>query len=214
MLGGTFDPIHYGHLDAASAARRALHLDEVLLIPLHDPPHRPIDPQTSPFHRFALVCLAINDLAGFRASDAELRRAGPSYTVETLTALHADGWPASQLFFILGADAFAEIATWYAYPAVLDAANFVVIERPGTSIQAAFAKVPELRTRARAAGEHGRDSGGTGIFVVETRTRDVSSTTIRERLAAGRSIDDLVPPAVARHILAHHIYGAVDELHG
>src|SRR6185436_1167056 len=105
------DPVHVGHLDAARAARRAMLLDEVRLIPSCDPPHRPADPLASPFHRFALVALAIQDDEGLRASDMELTRTGPSYTVDTLRALAAEGWEASQLFFILGSDAFAEIAT-------------------------------------------------------------------------------------------------------
>ena len=211
ILGGTLDPIHYGHLDAAHAARAALALDEVRFMPAHDPPHRPIDPRTSAFHRFALVALAIEGHQGFRASDLELQREGPSYTIDTLRALHTEGWTASQIFFIIGADAFAEIATWYRYPAFLDAANFAVIARPGTTIAAALARTPALGSRVRTTPN---DSAGTGVFLVEAVTRDVSSTAIRERLAAGRSIDDLVPSAVARHILANDLYKAVDTLHG
>jgi nicotinate-nucleotide adenylyltransferase len=213
LLGGTFDPIHVGHLDAAAAAQRAMRLDEIRFIPSHDPPHRPSDPRASAFHRFALIALAIEGHPSYRASDVELRREGPSYTTDTLRAMHADGWQALQLFFILGADAFAEIATWREFPAVLDAANFVVIARPGTTLDAAAARTPEIRTRivkAGASSEH----RGTSVFLVEAPTRDVSSTAIRARLAAGRSIDDFVPSAVERHIVAHRLYGAVGNLHG
>lgn len=214
LLGGTFDPIHYGHLDAAHAAYDALALNEVLLIPAHDPPHRHGDPRGSAFHRFALVALAIDGQPWMRASDRELRRSGPSYTIDTLRALHAEGWHASQLFFILGADAFAEIASWRSYPDVLDAANFGVIARPGTAMRAAIARVPGVEARIQQAGTSAPASGQTSIYAVEARTRDVSSTQIRARLTARQGIDDLVPPAVARHILAHHMYGAVDDLHG
>jgi nicotinate-nucleotide adenylyltransferase len=203
ILGGTFDPIHFGHLDAADAARRALSLDQVWLIPSCDPPHRPADPQASGVHRFALVSLAIQGEDALRACDVELKRTGPSYTADTLRTFASQGWQASQLFFILGTDAFAEIATWREFPAVLDAANYVVIARPGTTLDAATARTPSLRERV-----------GTSIFLVEARTRDVSSSTIRARLAARQSIDDLVPTAVARHIVAHHLYEAVDNLHG
>jgi nicotinate-nucleotide adenylyltransferase len=203
ILGGTFDPIHYGHLDAADAARRALQLDQVLLIPSSDPPHRPADPLASGFHRFALVALAIQGYDGLRVSDMELTRTGTSYTADTLRAVSRQGWRPSQIFFILGSDAFAEIATWREFPAVLDAANFVVIARPGTTLDAAIARTPSLRGRE-----------GKSLFLVEARTRDVSSSTIRARLAAEQPIDDLVPAAVARHIAAHHLYGAVDDLHG
>ena len=203
ILGGTFDPIHFGHLDAADAARRALQLDRVLLIPSFDPPHRPTDPMASGFHRFALVALAIQGNDALSASDMELTRTGPSYTADTLRAVARQGWRPSQIFFILGSDAFAEIATWREYPAVLDTANFVVIARPGTTLDAATARTPSLRGRL-----------GQSIFLVEARTREVSSSTIRARLAARQPIDDLVPAAVARHIAAHHLYGAVDDLHG
>jgi nicotinate-nucleotide adenylyltransferase len=214
ILGGTFDPIHFGHLDAADAARRALSLDQVCLIPSCDPPHRPADPLATVFQRFALVALAIQDDDALRASDAELTRIGPSYTADTLRAFARQGWQPSQLFFILGSDAFAEIATWREYPAVLDAAHFVVIARPGTTLDAAAARTPAVRSRMRAAPEHASGGTGTSIFLVEARTRNISSSTIRSRLAARQPIDDLVPTAVARHIVAHHLYEAVDNLHG
>jgi nicotinate-nucleotide adenylyltransferase len=215
LLGGTFDPVHYGHLDAAEAARLALQLEEVHLLPAHDPPHRREDPRGSAFHRFALIALAITEYPWMRASDHELRRTGgPSYTIDTLQALQASGWEASQVFFILGTDAFAEIASWRSYPQVLDAANFVVIARPGTATSAALARVPDVAPRLRSGEPAAADSRKTSVFVVEARTRDVSSTLIRARLTARQRIDDLVPAAVARHILAHHLYGAVDDLHG
>jgi nicotinate-nucleotide adenylyltransferase len=203
ILGGTFDPIHFGHLDVADAARRAMSLDQVWLIPSCDPPHRPADPVASAFHRFALVALAIQGNDALRVSDIEVTRTGPSYSVDTLRALAGMGWQPSQLFFILGSDAFAEIATWHEFPAVLEAANFVVIARPGTTLADAFARTPSLAARL-----------GTSVFPVEAHTRDVSSSTIRARLAARQPIDDLVPAAVARHIVAHHLYEAVDNLHG
>jgi nicotinate-nucleotide adenylyltransferase len=144
----------------------------------------------------------------------ELVRDGRSYTSDTLRQLHASGWTPRQLFFIVGADAFAEIATWREYPAVIDLAQFVVIARPGTAIEAALSRNSELRPRVGAPAMEPTREGATGIYVVEATTRDVSSTTIRERLAAGQGIDDLVPPAVARHIVAHHLYEMENELHG
>jgi nicotinate-nucleotide adenylyltransferase len=214
LLGGTFDPIHYGHLDAAEAARAALALDEILFVPAHDPPHKPIDPRATPFHRFALAALAVSDRPACRVSDLELAREGQSYTIDTLRTLHATGWPALQLFFILGADAFADIATWKEFPSVLDAAHFVVIARPGATLEAALARTPELRSRACLGGTRSEHATSTRILLVPARTRDVSSTAIRERLAARLPIDDLVPAAVSRHILTHHLYGAVGGLHG
>lgn len=216
VLGGTFDPVHFGHLDAADAARSALALDEVLFVPSHAPPHRPTHPHASGFHRFALVALAIEGRPGFRLSDMELLRAGRSYTSETLRALHEAGWQPAQLFFILGADAFAEIATWHAFPAVLDAAHFVVIARQGTSIERALARTPDLRRRIRPVAGRFETDGSTGIFRVDAETRDVSSSAIRARVAARQSIDHFVPPRVAWHINAHRLYGTQldGNLHG
>jgi nicotinate-nucleotide adenylyltransferase len=209
VLGGTFDPIHVGHLDAGDAAQRALALDDVCLIPLHDPPHRPRDPRASSFHRFALVALAIQDRPTWRLSDMELLREGRSYTFDTLRAIQAQGWRPSQIFFILGADAFAEIATWHQYPAVLEESNFVVVARPGCRLDDAVARNLPLVPRLRQPGAAVNISNGTGIFLVEAATRDVSSSEVRTRLAAGLSIDHLVPPAVSRHVMAHQLYGAL-----
>ncbi len=214
LLGGTFDPVHYGHLDAAEAARLALALDEVWLIPSHVPPHRAQDPVATPFHRFALAALAITDHTAYRVSDIELQRTGRTYTVDTLRTLHEQGWTRSQLFFILGTDAFAEIATWHEYPDVLDAANYVVIARPGTTVGAALCRTPELLPRVCTPDALQPDENTARIFVIAADTRAVSSTTIRERLRAAEPIDDLVPPAVGHHIVTHHLYGSVDHLHG
>lgn len=214
LLGGTFDPVHFGHLDAADAARTRLALDEILLIPSHVPPHRQVQPRASSHERFALLALAVQDRPGYRVSDAELERQGPSFTVDTLRHLHADGWQPLQLFFILGADAFADIGMWREFPAVLDAAQFVVIARPGATLEHALARNPALRSRVKPADAAAADTGQTGIFLVEARTRDVSSTAIRDRIAAGQNIDDLVPAAVARYIAANDLYQTVNELHG
>ncbi len=213
LLGGTFDPVHFGHLDAAEAARRALSLDEIWFIPSHVPPHRVQDPVATPFHRFALAALAVNDRDAYRVSDIELQRSGRTYTVDTLKALHAQGWTRSQLFFILGTDAFAEIATWHEYPDVLDAANYVVIARPGTTVDEALSRTPDLLHRVCTADAVERENRPR-IIVVPAQTRAVSSTTIRERLRASQPISNLVPQAVGRHIVTHHLYGAVDHLHG
>ena len=214
VVGGTFDPVHFGHLDAADAARAALALHGILFVPAYDPPHRPVDPRATAFQRFALVALAINGIAGYRVSDEELLRDGRSYTSDTLRALHAAGWAPSQIFFILGADAFAEIATWHEFPTVLDAAHFAVIARPGTTIESALERTPELRSRVRPASAAPGADDPTGVFLIEAATRDISSTIVRGRIAARQPIDDLVPPAVARHIAAHHLYETERHLHG
>ena len=212
ILGGTFDPVHFGHLDAAAAAQTGLELDEIVFLPSHVPPHRQVHPRASGYHRFALIALAIQNHSRFRVSEDELTRDGPSFTIDTLRRLHQRGHRPSQLFFILGADAFADIATWREFPDVLDAAHFVVVTRPGADLEAALARNPPLASRVRR-NDH-RDDSGTGIFFVKADTRDVSSTAIRTRLSSGHSIEDLVPAPVAAYIDANDLYGTVNELHG
>jgi nicotinate-nucleotide adenylyltransferase len=224
VFGGTFDPVHFGHLDAAAAAHRALGLDQVLFLPSHLPPHRSTGPRTTMFHRFALVTLAIDGVPWCAASDLELARTGRSYTYDTLLSLHAEGWSPSQLFFIIGTDAFAEVALWRAFAQVIDGTNFAVVGRSGTTLEDALDRTPTLHARvktARAGGAAALETGtaaghgaGTGVYLIEAATRDVSSTAIRDRLAEGRSIADLVPEPVERHIIKHGLYGAVDRLHG
>ena len=215
ILGGTFDPVHVGHLDAADAASAAMALEEIVLIPAHDQPLRVLDPRATAYQRFALAVLAVEDRPEYHVSDMELVRQGRSYTEDTLRTLHDTGWRASQLFFILGSDALAGIAAWHGYPGFLDLAHFVVIARPGMTIDEATARAKELRPRmCPVPREAVSGDGPTRIFLVHAQTRDVSSTMIRERLASGQPIDDLVPARVARHIHKHHLYGAVDDLHG
>jgi nicotinate-nucleotide adenylyltransferase len=197
ILGGTFDPIHLGHLEAATAAQQALTLDRVLLMPSRTPPHRPTEPRASMFHRFAMTALAAASRPGLVASDLELRREGPSYTAMTLQALQHEGFTASQLFFIIGADAFAELDTWYDYPRILSFANFVVISRPGASFSRA-----DLITNHQSL----IPGGSTSLFFVDAETPDVSSTDIRRRVASGESIEGLVPSGVAEHIRRHRLY--------
>ena len=149
ILGGTFDPIHCGHLDAGAAAQTALDLEELLILPSNIPPHRP-QPVASSFHRFAMVALAIAGRRGWRALDLELREDGRSYTSDSLQSLHDRGFTAQELFFVTGADAFLEIATWKNYPAVLNLAHFAVIARRGIPVGDLPARLPALANRMRA----------------------------------------------------------------
>jgi nicotinate-nucleotide adenylyltransferase len=217
VLGGTFDPVHVGHLAVAREAGRALQLDRILFIPALDPPHRAADPVASPFQRFAMVALATFATPGFLASDLELRRPGPSYSAETLRLLRADGLEALQIFFITGGDAFAEIATWLEYPALLDLAHFVVCSRPGTPISALRESLPDLRPRMTDAS--GRPGGshadrGPRIWLLDAATPAVSSTEVRARARSGQSLAGLVPPEVERHIRRHGLYGAPPSSEG
>ena len=213
LLGGTFDPIHSGHLDVARAAQRELDLTAVHVLPANVPPHRP-QPIASAYHRFAMTAIAVAGVKGWRASDLELRMPPPSFTAHTLRHYHARGYGAGELFFLIGADAFKEIEHWYDYPAILEAARFVVISRPGYRVNT----VEPGSTIEEAAG---------AIFI-DAETTDVSSSAIRRARAEGRPITGLVPPGVQQHIEQHGLYtpmppdrrvgggrdAAADRLHG
>lgn len=220
VLGGTLDPVHVGHLETARAARVALALDRVVILPSRVPPHRPHKPLASRYHRFAMTALAVNGLEGFEASDMELCAAGPSYTADTLTRLHATGLQPTQIFFITGADAFAEIETWRRYPEVLDLSNFVVVSRPGHPADAMRQRLPALADRMMPASEESGRAERPAIFLLDARTPDVSSTEIRRRIGAGEPLSGLVPRAVEQHIAQHDLYSTrtrasrADHLHG
>lgn len=227
ILGGTLDPVHAGHVQTALAARRLLGLDRVLLMPSRVPPHRPLEPKASAFHRFAMSALAIQDADGLEVSDLELTTPGPSYTSGTLDRLRRAGLSPLQIFFITGADAFAEIETWHRYPEVLEMSHFVVVARPGHDPGAVTSRIPAVAGRVVEASPRAASVGRLSIFLVNAATPDVSSTQVRQRLREGRSIAGLVPPAVERHILRHRLYvgdapafgpatsnPAADHLHG
>jgi nicotinate-nucleotide adenylyltransferase len=205
LLGGTFDPIHVGHLAAARAAHAAFDLDTVRFIPSATPPHRPDSPRASGYHRMAMVRLAVVDTPGWAASDLELSREGPSYTYDTLSTLGGEGLSPVQIFFIIGADAFAEISTWHRYPEVLDRAHFVVVARPGTALDRLRARLDDLVPRMIEA-DRFAGADRPRIILLNANTPDVSATQIRHRVAAGQSVDGLVPAAVSAYIDRNSLY--------
>jgi nicotinate-nucleotide adenylyltransferase len=218
ILGGTFDPIHCGHIDVATAAERALSLTRMYVMTANTPPHRR-QPVASPFQRYAMVVLAVAKRPGWRASDLELRSDAPSYTSDTLARFHERGYRRTDLFFVVGADAFADIATWHDYPGILDAAHFAVVSRPGAPVDALPDQLPDLASRmTRVQVQEGgsrelRDPPDPGdppdptlIFLIDALTADVSATAIRRTCEAGQAIDGLVPPIVQQYIEQHGLY--------
>jgi nicotinate-nucleotide adenylyltransferase len=210
VLGGTFDPIHKGHLDAGRAVQRALGLSEMFVVTASTPPHR--TPVASSYHRFAMVALAVAGLENWRASDLELGLDGPSFTTDTLQRFHQIGFAAAELFFVIGVDAFVEIETWRDYPAILERAHFAVVSRARFDVEALAARLPRLAHRMvqpeRPAAAGLRE--GPLIFLINAQTADVSSTAIRQRRAAGESIAGLVPPMVEQHIERHGLYSLTE----
>ena len=198
VLGGTFDPIHLGHVAAGEAAQQALSLDSILLIPSRIPPHR-ADPVTaSAEDRYAMTKLAAAGRPGWTASRIELDREGRSYTYDTLLEIRDGMDEGSQICFITGADAFAEIASWSRYPAILDLAHFVVVSRPGITLDSLRERVPSAFDRLPSA--------KTRVILVEANTPDISSTDIRRRVRAGQSPAGSVPASVADYIRDHRLY--------
>jgi nicotinate-nucleotide adenylyltransferase len=204
ILGGTFDPIHCGHVDAGAAAQAALHLTEVFVVTASVPPHRP-QPYASGYHRFAMVALAVAGRAGWRASDVELCEGGLSYTSRTLRQFHADGYSPGELFFVIGADAFADIASWKDYPSILDGSHFAVVSRPGFPAGELPLVLPQLAARMRPPAAAGQ---APCILLIDASTSEVSSTAIRDRRTRGESLAGLVPDRVAQHIEQHRLYTA------
>jgi nicotinate-nucleotide adenylyltransferase len=205
ILGGTFDPVHCGHLDVATSAQEALGLTRIFVITSNIPPHRQ-QPFASAYHRFAMVSFAVASRPSWRAADLELRSTAPSYTSETLAKFHERGYAASELFFVIGADAFAEIATWHDYPAILDAAHFAVVSRPGFPVDELPQRLPRLLSRMVRPPLDPLSQIEPMISLIDAPTADVSSTAIRARVAAGESIAGLVPPGVQQHIEQHGLY--------
>jgi nicotinate-nucleotide adenylyltransferase len=205
LLGGTFDPIHNGHLDLASAAQSALGLSHVLVIPANVPPHRP-RPLTSSFHRFAMVALAASGRPGWRASDIELRHEAPSYTSTTLRKFHDRGYEPAELFFLVGADAFMEITTWRDYPDILDRAHFAVVSRPGSPLTYLRQTLPPVLASRVVAPAGALALEKPSIILIDAPTSDVSSTTIRARLARGEPVRGMVDDRVWQHIDQHGLY--------
>jgi nicotinate-nucleotide adenylyltransferase len=205
ILGGTFDPIHNGHLDAGAAAMTALGLTELQVVPAHIPPHRP-QARASGYHRFAMVALAVSGRAGWRGSDLELRHEAPSYTSATFERLHQAGYGPRELFFVVGADAFVEVRTWRDYPQILGGANFAVVSRPGHPVGDLPSQLPELSSRFLTPSSIAARGVSPSIFLIDAQTAQVSSTAIRLRRRSGQSIADLVPPGVRQHIEQHDLY--------
>lgn len=209
ILGGSFDPFHNGHVDLGTAAQQALDLTRMFVIPSHIPPHRP-QPMTSSFHRFAMAAMAVAGRPGWRVADLELRSEAPSYTSGTLQRFRDRGYAPSDLFFVVGADAFLDIESWRDYPRILDGTHFAVVSRPGFPVNDLPDRLPQLTSRmVRPPIDHWTAMDPL-IILINAPTADVSSTAIRRCLAEGQSIAGLVPPSVQQHIEQHGLYSPAE----
>lgn len=193
ILGGTFDPIHHGHLVAAEEALYQLGLDRVLFVPAGAPPHKPSRPISPADHRARMVELAIAGKSHFALSRVDLDRPGPCYTVDLLALLRLEWGPGPTLFFIVGADSLSEISTWYQPRRLIALCELAVVERPGSEIDL-----------AQVEGE--LPGVGDRLHRVQMPRLEISSSDLRVRRRAGRSISYLVPPAVEDYIFEHGLY--------
>lgn len=212
ILGGTFDPIHLGHLRLAEEVGDDLRLESVYLIPASYPPHKEKRTLTSFSHRFAMTELAACESPLFKASDLEGRREGLSYSIDTLREFHRLFEKDLQLYFIMGLDAFLEIDTWREYQQLFNYAHFVVIQRPGLPSEKLEPFLHSLKVEYRKTGENGLFLMPTGYSVIYKKATlmEISSTDLRKKVASGRSIRFLVPEAVRSYIMDKGLY-AGDE---
>lgn len=193
LFGGTFDPIHLGHLRTAHAAREEVAARQVLLIPAAQSPHKQNAFPTSAEHRLAMIQLAIAGDPALAVSDIEIHRAPPSYTIDTVTTL-AQQDPRSELILLMGADQLPRLHSWYKVQELLEIISVAVLQRPGHAA--------DLTDVVQTLGPRLAQR----IKLLNTPLVDISATDIRGRIASGEPFGDLVPPAVEAYIREHQLY--------
>lgn len=204
VLGGTFDPVHIGHLRSALEVAGALALDELRLVPNFRPPHRGT-PQVAPEQRLRMVELAVQGAAPLLVDGRELMRNKPSYTVDTLESMRAELGEQAPLFLLLGWDAFCGLPGWHRWEALLQHCHIIVLQRPDADVEAPEALRDLLAARQVTDPNALAGPAGNITFVWQTPLA-VSATQIRQSLANGQSVRFLVPDAVLAYIEAHGLY--------
>lgn len=207
IYGGTFDPVHNGHLEVARAVLKLFELDEIIFIPASVPPHKRNAKITSAYHRFAMLALAAETDQRLLISTIELDAPDRPYAVDTTAQMLN---PKRRLFFLIGADSWAEITTWYEWQRLLKLCDLIVVTRPGYEIAKppVEASVVDLRDKKRDAPAIAEDPSGPRVFLTDAANVDVSATTIRALARVGdfESMKASVPPAVASYISKHGLY--------
>lgn len=210
VLGGTFDPIHYGHLRLAEELGETLKLEQVRLVPSGTPPHRSA-PQVAAEHRLAMAQLATAGNSRFAVDAREVHRAGPGYTFDTLTELREEAGSTRPLVLLVGADAFLEFATWHRWREIFSLAHVAIAHRPGFPAERWAERMPQPLAREYTArhmqqplATHLQAAGG--IVVVPFTALDISATAIRDMLRAGASPRYLLPASVLDYIREHRLY--------
>ncbi|MEA4846432.1 MAG: nicotinate-nucleotide adenylyltransferase [Clostridiaceae bacterium] len=195
VMGGTFDPIHYGHLVAAEAARVGFGLNKVIFMPAGNPPHKQLQEISCPEHRYRMTALAISSNPGFEISRLEVDKAGITYTFDTVKNLKSIYGEKSAIYFITGADAVLELLTWHNIGELLTLCKFIAVTRPGYDYQELEQKIEEISSNY-----------GGEIICLEAPLLDISSTDIRERIKNGKPVKYLLPEAVEEYIYKNGLY--------
>jgi nicotinate-nucleotide adenylyltransferase len=211
-FGGTFDPIHNGHIASAREVVRNFELDRLLIIPAHRPPHKTRRAISDPYHRYTMAVLATLDEPRLVVSTLELEAPERPYTVETIGRVREIYGEGAELFFIMGADSFHEVNTWRESERVLQSANWVVVARPGHDISIAHlpehlrAQIVDLRGGRKPAIERTASRRPTSTFLTDYVREDLSSTLIREAVRNRQEIEGLVPREVGSYIEKYELY--------
>lgn len=211
VLGGSFNPIHYGHLLLADEVLETLGLDRLLFVPAASPPHKAAIQLAPAADRFEMVRLAIAGHPRFAVSDLELRRPGPSYTVDTLEALAAAG---DELFYVVGSETFLDLLTWREPRRIARLARLVVIPRAGSPFDAESAAAQKVLRDTGIDGGfvHSAAGGGSapsrGVLIVHATSLPLSASELRRRVREGRSVAFRMPPAAIEYVRAHGLYRA------
>lgn len=209
IFGGTFNPIHSGHLRAAEIAQRKFSLDRVLFVPSYIPPHKESDDIASPHHRLKMVELACKPYPQFIPSSIEIEAKGKSYSVISLGRVK-ELFPEALIFFILGVDAFLEIDTWKDYEKLLNQCFFIVVSRPGYNLDDARevlgGRYREMIVEFSETGKEEKKFCSSRIFLLPIEALDIASSEVRRRIREGISVKGLVPHDVDTYIRKHNIY--------
>jgi len=205
IFGGTFDPVHLGHLTVAGEFARSLDLETVYLIPAAVPPHRPDPPVASSQDRLEMLSLAAAGNPVLKVSELELQREGMSYTLDTIRDLREDIGE-GEFFMALGADAYSEISTWHRPDEVMAAVNIVVLTRPGFEIDLIGSLPEKIISRYAPVKDGFRHSSGTRLFSLSVSAVDISASGIKKLISEGKSFHELVPDNVYDYIVRKDLY--------
>jgi len=214
LLGGSFNPVHNGHLAIARQTRETLGLDQILFVPTSHPPHKPNGSLAPAQDRYEMVRLAIASDPTLAISDVEIRRPGKSYSIDTIRLLQQEYGVHAQLFFLIGIDAFLDFPSWRDPLTLLDLCRFVVLSRPGLSFRSlsTVALLPPIPYPSLADLDTGRMSrievplGKQGLTCLKLPPCPISASDIRSRIRQGLPVANLLPPLVESYILQHYLY--------